>query len=58
MVSGELKIKLHRAEKLPVSMFDKPDAYVKLSVGEMTHVSQVQSDNEKPMFNEEFVFAL
>lgn len=47
-----------RAEKLPSSVFDKPDAYVKLSLGEETRVSRVQSDSEKPVFNQEFVFAL
>lgn len=39
-------------------MFDKPEAYVKLSLGDETRVSRVQSDSEMPVFNQEFVIAL
>ena len=58
VVSGELRVKLVQAEKLPCEFFDKADAYVKIQLNDEKQMSKVVNDSADPLFNEEFVFQL
>lgn len=58
IVSGELRVKLVQAEKLPSELFDKTDAYVKIQLNDEKQISKVVNDTADPVFNEEFVFQL
>lgn len=56
VISGELRVKLVQANKLPSEFFDKTDAYVKIQLNDEKQVSKVVNDTANPIFNEEFVF--
>lgn len=58
VISGELRVKLVQANKLPSEFFDKTDAYVKIQLNDEKQVSKVVNDTVNPIFNEEFVFQL